>query len=57
MLLALMPQLWFATMNPLLERVLTGQPNKKSGQVDSRVWAFFIGFNGLLTWSVLGRMV
>ena len=56
MLLALAPQLWFITMNPLLERVLNGQPNKKLEQVDFKVWAFFVGFNAMLSWFVLERM-
>jgi hypothetical protein len=39
-------------MNPLLERVLARKPPLPV-VMDTKVWAFFIGFNLMLTWFVL----
>lgn len=54
MLLALIPPLWYLTMNPLLERVLANKPPLSQPQpMDTKVWLFFISFNIMLTWFVL----
>lgn len=54
MLLALVPPLWFAAMNPLLDRVLQGKP-PVALPTPRAVWAFFIAFNLMLLWFAILR--
>ena len=57
MLLALVPYLWFETMNPILERVLN--PHKKPFKpetMSAKLRWFFVGFNVMLSWFVMKRM-
>jgi hypothetical protein len=49
MLLALVPTLWYKTIDPLLERVLANKPPMKNFKIDPMVKLFFVGFNAFLT--------
>lgn len=49
MLLALVPTLWYRTIDPLLERVQENKPPLKNFKIDPMVKLFFVGFNAFLT--------